>query len=562
MSVFNRRDFLNLVASSAVSSLIPNFLESIHLPDTFLYSMDLEQLPEYIQDVLKLVPKTEIGEDGYLQLVNRENGNLRNVRSRRTDWNIERTMPYDQLIADKPWGIVLHWFGDQYNEQQSLDFYLHGFNGKRWFDDVYTSTSAHFLVGDYPPTHDPVASAFGIVQTQKPGPEGIPYQAAHIGPIDYSAYESGRNYFVSALNKLSLEYPGVRTLLQEFYARPGVLAHLQTIAIEITGHHFDHPDHYPSPQKIANVVSVVWSVMKRYKIQSKDIMGHFELQLNKADPGKKFVALIKFLIGIKGLIDDDEEMKTLIFSEFNLEGSPQEQILAYFNFLRDYLLLTTSPVQIYEWDIWSKYHFAYEVIQGNQSQPFLARGFTYPIKEPYGLPGNRFLEPSNHAGVDIYPEQRELNGYQEERNVYLIANGVCTYIWETNNPHEGTLVVFKHRQVDGSEIVSYYGHLKNTRKLKVGEKYRAGEIIGTISTPLHPPYGYLHFSLAYGPSWEGYLHHHPVVPLNVDYVWIENYFLDPLKFLAEGPALETRYPKTKKTQQEIKYQLRVSRKRP
>jgi hypothetical protein len=500
--------------------------------------MEYEQLPEFIQEIMRLVPDTAIGRDGVLQFVNGASGTNRNVRSKRTDWNLENTQPYDLLRSDKPWGIVLHWFGDKYAEQQNLDYYLRGFNGKRWFDEFYTSTSAHFLVGENPPTHNRLASTVGIVQTQKPGPEGTPYQAAHIRYLDHEVYESGNHYLVSALDQLYYEDRGVRTLLQDFYTQPGVLAHLQTIAIEITGYDFDNPVNYPGPQKIANVISVVWAIMKRYRIKAIDIMGHFELQLGKPDPGKKLLALIKFLIGIKALIEDDDEMKTLVFSPFEAAGSPQEQTLAYFSFIRNYLLLTTSPKQIYEWDAWSKYLVTIDVLKGDGINPRIAKGFTFPLAKPYWTPGNRFLEPSNHEGVDLYPNHREVYIHGLEQNVYLIANGVCIYLGESGEIHDGLLAIFKHRQVDGSEIISYYGHLRKFRNLEVGFEYRAGWAIGTISTPQEPPYGYLHFSIAYGPSWEGYLQHHPKIPIHVDPVWVDRYFIDPMDFLTKAPMIQ------------------------
>jgi N-acetyl-anhydromuramyl-L-alanine amidase AmpD len=46
---------------------------------------------------------------------------------------------------------------------------------------------------------------------------------------------------------------------------------MRTIAIEITGYDFENPEHYPGEQQIANVVGVVWAVMKRYGIPAMNI---------------------------------------------------------------------------------------------------------------------------------------------------------------------------------------------------------------------------------------------------------------------------------------------------
>jgi hypothetical protein len=94
------------------------------------------------------------------------------------------------------------------------------------------------------------------------------------------------------------------------------------------------------------------------------------------------------------------------------------------------------------------------------------------------------------------------------------------------------LAIFRHRQQDGSEIISSYGHLDALANLKVGEKYTGGEIIGKISTPEKTFHGFLHFSLAYGPSWEIYLNKSPNIPLNAGSIWIKNFFFDPSNFLS------------------------------
>jgi hypothetical protein len=340
-----------------------------------------------------------------------------------------------------------------------------------------------------------------------------------------------------ALNQWSYENQAVPFLLQDFYAQPGVLAHKQTIAVEITGHSFDSPEFYPGTQKIANVIAVVWAIMKRYSIPAKDIMGHFELQLSKPDPGKKFLALVKYLIGIKALIDEDEEMKALVFDPFDGDVNPHNPVRPYFNFIRDYLLLTTSPQQVYQWDAWSKFLFTFDALFKNPSEQFLADEFCHPLVEPTWQPGYRFLAPGGHEGVDIYPKTRNNHHQNQEQPVHLIANGECVHIGEYRGFHKGQLAIFKHRQKDGSEILSCYAHLVINRKIKVGVNYSRGWVIGKIHTPPGPPHGYLHLSIAYGPSWEIFLKDSPNIPLNAGPVWIRLYFIDPLEFLVEAGAL-------------------------
>lgn len=536
MSKFSRRDFLKLFTVTAFSSLVPPHRLHLGTPTDQLPKLELDQLPEFIQEIIKLVPKTVIEKDGYLAVTQEGNRPNQLVLQRRTDWNLQNTKPYNQLKTDKPWGIVLHWFGDKYPQPQDIDFYLRGFNGRRKIDELYITTSAHFLVGDLPVNTDPANKTVGIVQTQKPSPEGIPYQAAHVSFLDHKAYKEGRQYFISAQNKLSLENPGIRFLLQDFYDRPQNLPHQQTIGIEITGHSFEDPRFYPAPQKIANAISVVWAIMKRYAIPAKDIMGHFELQLNKPDPGKKFLALFKYLIGIKALIEDDEEMNALVFKPFVSSDGGNNPVLTYFKIIRDYLFLTTSPRQINEWYAWSKFLFAYDAIQGMPSGKFLTNEFYYPIRKPYWKPDYKFPEPSSHEGIDFYPYLSETSRDHLDVNVHLIANGTCIYFGESKGSYGGQFAIFKHRQKDGSEIISYYSHLKTIWNLKLGKNYQGGWLIGSISNPQDPPYGFLHFSLAYGPTWEIYLNQSPNIPLNAGPTWIQTYFIDPIMNLYEWNA--------------------------
>ena len=111
---------------------------------------------------------------------------------------------------------------------------------------------------------------------------------------------------------------------------------MRTIAIEIAGHSFDHPQFLPSDQKIANVIALVWALMKRYRIPATHILGHNEITLGKPDPGKKFLALIRYLIGVRALVEADIDSKHLVFGNFlGQEGDPELAVSRYFKFIRD-----------------------------------------------------------------------------------------------------------------------------------------------------------------------------------------------------------------------------------
>jgi hypothetical protein len=87
--------------------------------------------------------------------------------------------------------------------------------------------------------------------------------------------------------------------------------------------------------------------------------------------------------------------------------------------------------------------------------------------------------------------------------------------------------------VDGSEVITSYGHLETLPNIRIGEKCIGGQVVGQISIPKNPPQGFLHFSLAYGPSWEIYLRKNPNIPLNVGPTWIKNYFINPASFFSK-----------------------------
>lgn len=527
----DRRAFLKLLVSGTLFSLVPPQLASFQLESSPWPTLPASHLPATTREILKLVPSTQMGDDGLLHLASQAGKPDQKVPLVRTNWNIENSHNYNQLLTSQPWGIVLHWFGDQNDGQQNLDFYIRGFNGVRQIGEDYTSTSAHFLVGDHPPV-DGRTDLVGIAQTQAPAPDGTPYQAAHIRTLDFGSQADGRHYFISAMRKLNQDYPGLRTILQDFFALPGVPAHMQTLAVEITGNDFDNHACYPGPQKIANVLAVVRACMQRYQIPAINLMGHFEIQLSKPDPGKKFLALVKYLVAVLALVDQDQALKQLVFGPFlESSGSQYAAVKAYFQYLRQYLLLTTSPQHIYEWDAWSKYMIFYETLTTGIPWSNGCHSFLPPLKAPTWQQGFNYLNPENHDGIDIYPAPQTPAGNTQEREVHLLASGTCIHLGESTGIHEGYLAVFRHRQVEGSEIITFYGHLDEFTDLQVGAQYPGGWVIGKINTAKSTPHGFLHFSVAYGPAWETSLHLNPNTPLNAGPTWIRKHFMDPANFL-------------------------------
>jgi hypothetical protein len=305
----SRREFLKFAGINLCAVLLPNNL----YPDfNFLNDyphLDINQLPSPIDKILALTPDAHIDARGFFNVPSNTDQTPVQVPLVPTQWNLENNTPIYRLKNGTPWGIVLHWFGDKEGKNLDLDGYLRGFNSIHKYDDYETFTSAHFLVGDADTSTLPSKDKIGIIQTQEPDYDGTPFVASHLAGISYLRFQEGKQYFVKAYNQLGYEEPAVYSLLQTLYDGRLRDVNEYTIGIEITGAYFDNPATFPGEQKIANVLAVVWALMKRYQIPASNILGHLEIQMNKSDPGKIFLTLIRYLVGIKALVEDDLTMR-------------------------------------------------------------------------------------------------------------------------------------------------------------------------------------------------------------------------------------------------------------
>ena len=531
----NRREFLKLAGINVAALLIPPYKPSFGFKPLSWPSLSLENLSPRVKMILERVPKTTIDDSGYLNFFDGNGFWQSKAPLLRTYWNLERNRPIDRLEDNAPWGIVVHWYGDKDNFDKTAEGYLRGFDSIRLVDDYYTRTSAHFLVADGTPISEiGTGNVSGILQTQAPDIDGTPFLASHLQGIDYQAHRERKQYFVRALYQLSYEEPTIHSILQDFFDGPFVDPNLRTIAIELTGYGFENPENFPSDQQIANVISVIWAVMKRYNISAMNILGHHEIQLGKADPGKKFLSLIRFLIGMKALIEHDEKMQYLVFGQFfGQENNPQQAVQKYFKFIRDYLMLVGRPQQVYEWEALCSYWFVYDTIANHihSSSVPLAETFIPPLGGSTSQVGNKFLIPENHEGVDL---QFDLNDNNINKlslaPVQLIARGKCVYAGDCTGLHPGKLAMFRHRQPDGAEVVTVFGHLKEFGALKIGDFYPQGYPIGNIESHKNHP-AFLHFAIAYGATWDLDLHKNPNIPPNAGFTWIQERYLEPYKFL-------------------------------
>jgi hypothetical protein len=533
-AVISRREFLQVFGCSVAAFALPGRWFPGDTQAARWPTLTLEKLPERVAQILRRTPRTRIDGRGNLILYDPDSRRTGRAPLAQTLWNKERSTPHDRLYNDVPWGIVLHWYGDKENFDKSIKGYLRGFDSLREVAGYETRTSAHFLVGSHEPALDMGQSGdrIGIIQTQVPDQDGTPFLASHLKPLDILAHKEKKQYFVRALYQLGYQEPGVHSLLQDMYDGRYLDPNMRTLAIEICGYDFENPQHYPPVQMIANVLSVVWSMMKRYGIRASDVLGHNEIQLNKADPGKKFMALMRFLIGAKALLEDDDDMKRLVFGQFLAGGvAPEVAVRKYFQFVRGFLVMTGTPRHVYEWELHSQYWPVVDLLQAD-SGIRLARNFTTPLQGPLALRGFTFLDPTNHEGVDLYHTPEGSKASQPATTpVHLVADGVCLYTGPTGGCAPGSGAMFRHRLPQGAEVVSVYGHLHGLGDLQPGRSYPAGYPLGGIQGRYAHSSSFLHYALAYGATWETELSKRPDVPLYIGETWIRDRYLKPVEFL-------------------------------
>lgn len=526
-STVSRRAFLKLLGANLALAALPGRLLALDYAAAWP-TLLLADLPERLLSILSRTPVTTLDERGRLFLFDRSGQNLGAVTEAQTQWSLNRILPADRLYPNIPWGIVVHWYGDPPGGSKSLQSYLDGFNSLKDAGEYETQTSAHFLVGTGKTTtkRDAASEDFGIVQTQLPDLDGTPFQAAHLMPLDYEAYGDQRQYFVQALCTLQVSEPAAQSLLIDLYTGRRYEPNQRTIAIELTGHAFDDPDRQPSDQQVANLIAVIAALMRRYQIPVKNILGHQELDLGKRDPGKKFLALVRLLLGIKALLEPDTLLKELVFGTFlRNAGNPHEAVTRYFQSVRSYLCLVDVPRRVYEWEVDSQFWLFYDRLAGKSGLAACEASVYSPVIEQIEYSGERFLVPENHAADDLYC----VNSKQKAREttVYLAGSGVCAHAGTYIGDHLGNTAIFRHRLPNGAEILTVYGNLGQLNPLVPGRFYPQGTQLGILEHPWAYADNFLHFSVAYGAVWEKTLRVRPNLTESANRSWMLDRYLQP-----------------------------------
>jgi hypothetical protein len=364
-AAISRKTFLKLASLACLAGNLPRYLSLDYSRLLAWPMMSRKQLPERMDEILELVPPVEVDWQGFMILKGNRGSEQRRIPVAQTQWNREHSNRWDRLDRSADWGIVLHWYGDEVGFDRTVEGYLRGFDEIRKVDDYITRTSSHFLIGSEFPVPGPGSDheSITILQTQLPDADGRPFTASHLKQLDYLLHQEKRQYFVRALYELGYRQPTVHSILQDWFDGKHVDANTRSLAIELTGCYFDSQTHSPTNQQIANVVGVVWALMRRYSIKASNILGHNEIQLDKSDPGKRFMALIRLLVGAKALTDVDPVMNDLIFGQYlDIKYDPALAVRIYFEWVRDYLVLVSQPSQAATWEMESGYWSLFDKI--------------------------------------------------------------------------------------------------------------------------------------------------------------------------------------------------------
>ena len=278
----NRRDFMKIFSLSMGALYFPGLNDLSLQKDIRQRDFNSTSLPEEIEDIFVAFPHVSIDQYGYMMVDDPVTGETSQVYLSPTVWNQDNDRLHNRLYTHLPWAIVLHWFGERDDFPQAIDAYMRGFDTLRQVSDYETRTSAHFLIGDAVPVGGEEGEKFpglGILQTQYPDVDGVPFVASHIGPMDYYAHQEGLQYFVKTAYQLNQQYGYPTSLLTEIFDGPVINPNQRSIAVEISGHRFDDLSRTLTTQKIANVLAVSQAIMKRYNIRAVDVLGHHEISL-------------------------------------------------------------------------------------------------------------------------------------------------------------------------------------------------------------------------------------------------------------------------------------------
>jgi len=127
--------------------------------------------------------------------------------------------------------------------------------------------------------------------------------------------------------------------------------------------------------------------------------------------------------------------------------------------------------------------------------PHLLPNASWPLWGATPVVGAEFINPRNHAGVDLYLSANAASAITDAR---LTTSGICLYAGLVRNHHPGLQAIIRHGQPDGAGVLSLYNNLASLADLQL------------FSDPVRT--FVLHFSIAYNTAWETNLQRTPGSP--------------------------------------------------
>jgi hypothetical protein len=233
---------------------------------------------------------------------------------------------------------------------------------------------------------------------------------------------------------------------------------------------------------------------------------------------------------VKALTDGTVRMKQLVFGPFLHRKSPSEAVQAYFKFVRDYLILVSTPNQVYRWEKRIGYWNLVAGIQARQAIRVARGSILSPVRGQAATDRYLYLQPDNHEGLD-FTIRGSRAAIQAGANVYLAGEGICLYQGEGRGCQPGQTAIFQHHLEDGSRMLTLYSHLDELAPLRLYGHYPGGRYLGRMGRMPSGSGGFLHFASAYGATWETDLRHRPSIPSNAGPSWIRQRFCAPGQFL-------------------------------
>lgn len=558
----SRREFLKLAGAGAAFSMAPKFLKETPPPNQSSEKewpqLVREKLPGgEVKEVLSMVPEINVDNDGNLE--------SRGIRLpfAETQWSKkERT-------TIEPDAITVHWTGDTDPEGKYVLGVISGYNSVRYRGSVEIVTSAHATIGVYPLEHNGPETQdtdyISILQTQRPE-NGQPTVSSHIRSVlvpENQAYDN-RKHPINALGRMVELYdlPEDYCYLFDFLDNYNYEdANARTISLELLGSNFDSEEGHPPAQLIANTVGVILAYMEKYPdINFSNITGHHEIQMDKGDPGKLFMAELRLVLALKILEGNNERLKDNLFSPFYKEGDTKEEtIKRFFDFHWDYVVNSrwSRPKEVYRWEKMTNYWNIYQSLFAKDAIP-VADNFILPVEEHDGkrvVLGNGFAIPEAHEGVDLnLQETRRIINEDLGENISSIANGRVVFADKVYGvPGLGNTVVLEHI-TGGTKVLSLYAHLDEI-KVDKGDIVEIGQNIATMGNSGGQMDSHLHFAIfpaatkrerefnhylqlkyqgkEIGPDYEFETGQIYVVPHTTKEHEIFTYYFSPLSFIEE-----------------------------